>query len=645
MLADRIIQKYLNKKVSLLSTSDVRYVGQLYTVDPEEPSIALRYVQCLGTEGRRSGRQAIGASKYTYEFIRFRANNINSLNLDELNEKKDLNKEILEPLRQQAESINTQPSQQSQQQPTQQTSNKNGNNQRNKPNVSHEEPKRKVGGYHAPPNRSPPYDYYSLPFSPQYDANNPYDYGNMDVYPPLPPSQHQQQASHDIMYSPPYQYENEVPANYSQNPTYSQVTSRARPPQPQSSYHRRESNDVHAPVVGGDASSGGPNVANAIPPNNEYYYQQHPSSPGYGAYVSNVPFTNQPSRGRGGYNAPNYRDYRQYPRNYDRNVDNRNNDFFYQPQSNLNRPPYQQTQYNDRRPGQGQQNRGNYGKTQSGGNQPRYYNQRQRQPNQNRYNNVVINENQAPGTGAYLDRRIRGDDLDLAAIANDFDFGTSGLETQKEEEKNKTTETGATTTSVDGPNANASTDANASAGGSGTSGTGATSTTTEETKKETKTKGENIDETDKEHKANEEEKQKELNEQREQSREEKTSSTNVPHKPAYDKNKSFFDNITTDADIKQQQKQVNLDEQRQHDVETFGNVASAYRSRHTMNERNVNYRRNDRSFNQRRNNFYGSQQQGFDNNRRYNNPNRRPPQPMFDNNVNNPQRWVKRPNY
>ena len=37
------IKKYFEKKVSLLSTSDVRYDGELYTVDPSEQSIALKH--------------------------------------------------------------------------------------------------------------------------------------------------------------------------------------------------------------------------------------------------------------------------------------------------------------------------------------------------------------------------------------------------------------------------------------------------------------------------------------------------------------------------------------------------------------------------------------------------------------------------
>lgn len=95
------VKKYFEKKVSLLSTSDVRYDGELYTVDPSEQSIALKHVNCMGTEGRRTGDQAIAPSDCTYEFIIFRAVNIRELWLDEGNgRKRDLTDEILLPLRQ-----------------------------------------------------------------------------------------------------------------------------------------------------------------------------------------------------------------------------------------------------------------------------------------------------------------------------------------------------------------------------------------------------------------------------------------------------------------------------------------------------------------------------------------------------------------
>jgi len=368
------LSKYYNKNISLLSTSAVRYVGQLHTVDPDEPSISLKNVQCLGTEDRRQGQQAIAASTTTYEFIRFRANNIKSLHLEKNNQKIDLNKEILEPLRQYADS-------QHNQQETQQTaSNKTADKQRNKPSIVNDEPKRKVGVPQQ--NYGAPYDYYSQR-SPQYASINQYEYG-VDAYPMIPSPY--QTAQHG-MYSPNYPYDD---PNYSQNINFSQIA----PPQPPSSYYPRD---------------GGPD---AILPNNEYYYQQQQSS-SYGfagphpSAQSNVPFTNQSSQR---YNRPpNYGNYRQYAgRNYD-----------YQQQSNTNRTRYPSERRQDQRG-----ERGGYGGMQ--GNQRYYNNANQRQGlssgGRNRYDATNYNNNQAPGTGAYLDRRLRGTDLNISTA--DFHFGS-----------------------------------------------------------------------------------------------------------------------------------------------------------------------------------------------------------------------------
>ena len=116
------LQKYFEKKVSLVSTSDVRYNGKLYTFDPTQQSITLKHglyfcynisinnkfcccyilfvVNCMGTEGRRTGDQAIPPSDCIYEFIIFRVINIHKLWLEEGNEIiRDVTDEILTPLR------------------------------------------------------------------------------------------------------------------------------------------------------------------------------------------------------------------------------------------------------------------------------------------------------------------------------------------------------------------------------------------------------------------------------------------------------------------------------------------------------------------------------------------------------------------
>jgi hypothetical protein len=481
------------------------------------------------------------------------------LNLTENNQKIDLNKEILEPLRQYSESGHnvediTQSSQHQQQQ-QQSSANKNVDKQRNKP-ITTDEPKRKVGVTQQA-NQNAPYDYYtSSRRSPQYAPTTQYDH-EIEVYPPIPSPP----TGHDpLMYSPNYQYENELP--YSQNINYSQVG--PPPPQPQSSYYSRDGVAVNS-------------EHDAMLPHNEYYYyqqqqhqhqhQQHQQSPtSYG-------FTG----------------YLQYPgRNYGYQQTNANN----------------RNRYQNRRQEQGTY----HGGQRSQGNQ-RYYdnnNALRQGPSsgvgRNRNNETIPNTNQAPGTGAYLDRRLRGDDLNVSTA--DFDFGSSKIVSEKPKDEKKTDEkeqksTETTATSAENKKG-VITNANDTA----------KNVHTEKTENEKNQKNESKDE-----------KSKEIGST---SHDERNTTDNKTQekpntKPAYDKNKSFFDSITTDADKKKQQ--VKIEEQRHQDAETFGSVAETYRSRHQLNQEINNYRRNNnagnqRNFNQQRRTNYVNynQQQGFNNN-------------------------------
>eukprot|EP01084_Bolivina_argentea_P261450 441823_1 len=89
--------KYLEKKVSLISTADVRYDGKMSVIDVSQQCMTLKQVQCMGTEGRRSGEQAIASSDCVYEFIIYRAENIAKLWLYEDNgSRRDITNEILQ---------------------------------------------------------------------------------------------------------------------------------------------------------------------------------------------------------------------------------------------------------------------------------------------------------------------------------------------------------------------------------------------------------------------------------------------------------------------------------------------------------------------------------------------------------------------
>jgi len=82
--------------VSMLSVHGVRFHGQLYTVDVDEQSIALKNVTCIGTEGRKVGRRAQAPSDIMYEFVVFRATDISQLWCDKLPNYQSKNKQFRE---------------------------------------------------------------------------------------------------------------------------------------------------------------------------------------------------------------------------------------------------------------------------------------------------------------------------------------------------------------------------------------------------------------------------------------------------------------------------------------------------------------------------------------------------------------------
>lgn len=72
---------YIGSRISLISRSDVRYEGTLYTIDPQESTIALQNVRNMGTENRRAGDERVEASPTVYEYIIFRGDNIQNIKL------------------------------------------------------------------------------------------------------------------------------------------------------------------------------------------------------------------------------------------------------------------------------------------------------------------------------------------------------------------------------------------------------------------------------------------------------------------------------------------------------------------------------------------------------------------------------------
>jgi len=71
---------FIGSKISLISNLLVRYEGTLYTIDPQESTIALQNVRMMGTEDRPA-EKVIKRSSTIYEYMIFNGENIKKLEM------------------------------------------------------------------------------------------------------------------------------------------------------------------------------------------------------------------------------------------------------------------------------------------------------------------------------------------------------------------------------------------------------------------------------------------------------------------------------------------------------------------------------------------------------------------------------------
>lgn len=75
---------YIGSLISLISKSDIRYVGILHNINGEDSTISLQQVRSFGTEGRKgNATQEIPPSDNVFEFIVFRGSDVKDLRIEE----------------------------------------------------------------------------------------------------------------------------------------------------------------------------------------------------------------------------------------------------------------------------------------------------------------------------------------------------------------------------------------------------------------------------------------------------------------------------------------------------------------------------------------------------------------------------------
>ncbi|CAJ2511237.1 Uu.00g068620.m01.CDS01 [Anthostomella pinea] len=79
------MSEFIGSRISLISKSDIRYIGVLHEINSEESTVSLENVTTFGTEGRRGGNpdEEIAPSDQVYEYIVFRGSDVKDLRIEQ----------------------------------------------------------------------------------------------------------------------------------------------------------------------------------------------------------------------------------------------------------------------------------------------------------------------------------------------------------------------------------------------------------------------------------------------------------------------------------------------------------------------------------------------------------------------------------
>lgn len=74
--------EYIGSRISLISKSDIKYIGTLHEINSDTHTVALESVTSYGTEGRKGNpAEEISGSDQVYEYIVFRGSDVKELTI------------------------------------------------------------------------------------------------------------------------------------------------------------------------------------------------------------------------------------------------------------------------------------------------------------------------------------------------------------------------------------------------------------------------------------------------------------------------------------------------------------------------------------------------------------------------------------